>query len=107
MTDHHDLLLQQGEGNTDVLQAILEKLNETIACVRKLEEQVAAINSGFPAGDPESHRRYHETIIEDLAERRRLRQAIQEKTISGLIWAALVGLGATVWYGILARLGLK
>lgn len=48
------------------------------------------IDAAFPGGDPEGHRRYHETQIEILAEKRRLRIAIQEKTISGLVFAGII-----------------
>jgi hypothetical protein len=39
-------------------------------------------------------------MIETLAERKRLRLAIQEKTISGLVWAGLVALGFAVFHEI-------
>ncbi|MEQ1771785.1 MAG: hypothetical protein ABL879_18325 [Devosia sp.] len=90
--------------NSGLLHTILKKQDETLTRVSALEDQVTAINTGFPAGDPESHRRYHETIIEDLAERRKLRQAIQEKTISGLVWAFLLGCGTAIWNEIVKRL---
>ncbi len=51
----------------------------------------------FPGGDHVGHCRYHDIMIEQVEERRRLRQAIQEKTISGLVWAAIVGIGYSVW----------
>lgn len=59
--------------------------------------QVAALKAAFPGGDAGAHLRYHESLIERNAELRRLRVAIQEKTISGLIWAGIVGLGAVLW----------
>jgi len=31
---------------------------------RKLQADVSSISKGFPDGDPESHRRYHETVME-------------------------------------------
>lgn len=51
----------------------------------------------FPGGDHIGHCRYHTLMIENLEERRKLRMAVQEKTISGLVWAALVALGIAVW----------
>jgi hemerythrin len=62
------------------------------------QEQIIALQKAFPAEDAEGHRRYHEAIIEKTAEIRRLRQAIQEKTISGLIWAAIVWFGIAVFH---------
>jgi len=59
--------------------------------------ELGALRNAFPGGDIDGHRRAHETMIELLEERRKLRVAIQEKTISGLIWAAIVA-GATAVY---------
>jgi len=59
--------------------------------------ELKALRQAFPGGDTEGHRRGHETMIELLEERRKLRIAVQEKTISGLIWAGLVA-GATAIY---------
>ena len=74
----------------------LEKsINELSEDVKMLSETVT---KAFPAGDIEGHRRYHEVMIEDIESRKRLTQAIIEKTISGLVWAAVVGIGIAVWH---------
>ncbi len=54
------------------------------------EAELSNIKRAFPNGDYDGHRRYHETMIEMLAEKRRLRMAVQEKTISGLVWSGIV-----------------
>ncbi len=59
----------------------------------------------FPGGDADSHRRYHDLMIRRNEEIRRLRIAIQEKTISGLIWAFIVFLGMCVWTFISSNKG--
>jgi hemerythrin len=64
------------------------------------------INLAFAGGDPAGHRRAHELIISNIEEKRRLRVAIQEKTISGLIWAAVLWLALAVWSQIKISLGL-
>ena len=74
--------------------------------ITDLTEQVAASMRGFPGKDADSHRRYHETMIEELAERRKLRMAIQEKTISGLVWALVLGLAWAIWHEVLRQLGV-
>ncbi len=51
----------------------------------------------FPGGDHVGHCRYHTLMIEHIEERRKLRMAVQEKTIAGLVWAGIVGLGLAVW----------
>jgi len=59
--------------------------------------------TAYPARDPDGHRRAHEDMIEDIAERRRLRRAIQEKTISALVWSLLLVLGISVWQYLLSQ----
>lgn len=51
----------------------------------------------FPGGDHVGHCRYHVLMIEDIDAKKRLRQAVQEKTISGLVWSALVAGALAVW----------
>ena len=57
----------------------------------------------FPGGDHVGHCRYHDLMIEQLHDRKRLIRAIQEKTISGLVWAAVVGGGAALWFWFKAQ----
>lgn len=63
----------------------------------EINSRLKKVEDAFPAGDAEGHRRYHETQIEILGERRRLRIAIQEKTISALIWSGIVGIIMWLW----------
>lgn len=51
----------------------------------------------FPGGDHVGHCRYHTLMIEEIESRKKLRQALTEKTLTGLVWAGLVGLGFAVW----------
>jgi len=80
-----------------VLHQIDEHASETNLRLGSMEAKLDRVAGAFPASDFEGHRRYHETMIEMLAERRRLRIAIQEKTISGAIWAGIVFLGVASW----------
>lgn len=82
--------------------ALSEDAIAIIAAVREttgdLEKQLAAVKArqdelfeGFPDGDPESHRRYHESIIE-------WRELRNKMVKEALIHAAKVGgLGAIGW----------
>lgn len=85
----------------NLLQTIEQNQRQTLQRVEKLETRLeqhsetsksnhAAVLAAFPANDPDGHRRFHETQILMLEEKRQLRKAIQEKTISGLIWAGIV-----------------
>lgn len=70
-----------------------------------LENKLDTMRTAFPAGDIEGHKRYHQTMIDMLDERRKLRMAIQEKTVSGLIWAGIVGTSLAVWHELSRALG--
>jgi len=94
---------EQQIGNPAVVMVLKQIDAHQVECSERMgsvEKKLDSVISGFSNGDFEGHRRYHDTIIEMLAERRRLRIAIQEKTISGLIWAAIVMLGAAVAHEI-------
>jgi hypothetical protein len=87
-------------------QSELEAIADThvVHVVRQLADahheltiRVAAVENGFPGGDAEGHRRAHETMIEELEEKRKLRRAVQEKTISGLVWMFVVACGTALW----------
>lgn len=96
-------------GNIAVVRALRQMDKHQLETVEKIDslgkdinKKLDIISSAFPSSDFEGHRRYHETVIELLAERRRLRIAIQEKTISGLIWVGIVGMGTAVWHGVVS-----
>lgn len=61
---------------------------------KDLEQRFA---EAFPGGDHRGHCRYHTIMIEQLEERRRLRRAVLEKSISGLVWAGMVFVGLAAW----------
>lgn len=84
----------------NIEDSILLEQNSLINHISKTKLDISNIISGFPSTDPESHRRYHETQISILEEKRKLRIAIQEKTISGLVWSTIVFLGIAIWNAI-------
>lgn len=66
----------------------IDRINDT---QRDLQSAVKEIASGFPGGDPDAHRRYHETIIEWRELRNRMVK-------DALIHAAKVGgVGGACW----------
>ena len=73
--------------------------------VNKLEARVDTIEEAFPAGDFSGHRRAHQALIDDVESRKKLRQAIIEKTISGLIWSGILWIGLAAWHELQRRLG--
>lgn len=58
---------------------------------KQIQADVSALRDGFPDGDPDSHRRYHESIIE-------WRELRNQMVRSALMQAAKVGgVGAIGW----------
>lgn len=96
-----DELVDEIVGMSNDIHEILQKQDQFAEDLAELKEK---LEKGFVAGDVEGHRRWHELQIRKVEEVRRLRIAIQEKTISGLIWAAIITLGSLLWSGVKARL---
>lgn len=69
----------------------LSDMKKTLAEIKEL------IKSGFPFGDLDAHRRVHESYIEDAEARKKLKAAIIEKTLAGLLWAGLAAVALAVW----------
>ena len=61
----HDFTSQDGKHLAEIMQRFAAKQDALCAQVEGLTLQVAASMRGFPGSDAESHRRYHETMIEE------------------------------------------
>lgn len=92
---------------SDGVHALIKSEDERENRVRDLEVAVQKLYGAFPSGDIDGHRRYHDLIITQTEEYRQLRVAIREKTLGGLVWAAIVGIAALLWYGFLHMIGTK
>jgi hypothetical protein len=87
MTDERLDSLERYRDDNDRWKAVMEK----------------RFAEAFLGGDHVGHCRYHALMIEGIEEHRRLRRAILEKTISGLVWSAIVGGGAALWFWFKAQ----
>lgn len=95
-----------GESLVQVIEEIRDGQNLMLERQEQMDERLTDISNAFPAGDIDGHKRYHEAIIRSYEERRRLRIAIQEKTISGLFWVVVLGTGTCIVNEIKRRLGI-
>lgn len=91
-----------GDALVEVLSDIKECQNKMATKINGMRGEIesaleAHINKAFAGGDAEGHRRAHEAMINLIEEKRRLRVAIQEKTISGLIWAGIMFVGLAIF----------
>lgn len=77
-----------------------ETCPDSFAKIANVERRLSAVETAFPTEDFAGHKRYHEQMIERNEELRRLRRAIQEKTVAGLLWAAIVWLGIAALHEI-------
>jgi len=64
---------------------------------RRQEDIEKRFAEAFPGADHVGHCRYHDLMIEGIDAKKRLREAIMQKTIAGLVWGAMIGLGLAVW----------
>lgn len=86
----------------EALVEVIENMADDIHEIRKSMEDL--VKTAFPNGDVIGHSSYHKAMIDRNEELRRLRRAVEEKTLSGLIWAFLVFLGLCVFNYVI---GLK
>jgi len=63
----------------------------------ELGHKIDAFINAFPEGDFEGHRRYHEEMIQQMEDRRKLRQEIIYHLAKSSTWAALVGLAVVLY----------
>lgn len=89
-----------GESNPDQLMTG-ERLDSLERWRDDVEQRFA---EAFPGGDHMGHCRYHTLMIERTEEIRRLRNAVIEKTIAGLVWAGVLALGLAIWQWVRTNL---
>lgn len=81
-----------------VLNQIDKHAQETNQRLFSIETKMDVVASAFPARDFEGHRRYHQSLIDVLEERRAFYRSLKEKTITGLVWATVVWIGVAAWH---------
>ena len=63
----------------------------------RIEELDATLKSGFPNGDPDIHRKDHETKIRLDNEKAELYKSVREKVITSGVWGMFVLLAMAIW----------
>lgn len=63
----------------------------------QLKDLDGLIRSGFPNGDPVTHRLVHETYIKEAESRSLMWRDVKTKIIGGALWAALVAIALASW----------
>ncbi len=76
------------------------KIAAMLSTQQQLQADMAAMRQGFPDGDPDSHRRYHESIIEWRELRNRMvREALVKAAQAGAV-GALGWVAYAVWMAL-------
>ena len=83
-----------------------EQQDQRTALQREIMALSAAVKTGFPDGDLDGHRRYHELLIEEALERKKMRSAIFIHVAKSSTWALILGLLAVLWIGFKKKLGI-
>lgn len=99
-----------GQEENVIMKMMIEQNNRfekmSAALIKHIETEESAIKkfmSAFPEGDLEGHRRYHQLLIEEAEDRKKMRQAIITKSTVSLIWVLLCALGAAFWAWIVQQ----
>ena len=62
-----------------------------------LTDKVDGLYKAFPSGDVDAHCRYHQFLIDEQAEMKRLVAAVKEKFIITLLWSLFITLVLACW----------
>lgn len=74
---------------------------------QELTEATSRFALAFPEGDPDGHRRYHETQIAYMQSRIKFWEELRNKTLIGIVWMFLLAAGGAALEYAKIKLGLK
>lgn len=77
--------------NTSSLEVVQRELQVVI-------ERVDDLAKGFPGGDWEGHRRYHEAVIRKMEARTKFYDDLRADLAKKGLWAILVMISTAVWF---------
>lgn len=72
--------------------------------IKVLTDRVDDLARGFPNGDPDGHRIYHEASIKRIEARTRFYEALRAELAKQGVWSLIVFLGAAIVYYIKSKL---
>lgn len=80
--------------NESQIQADIKELSYSM---KELARSINGLKDAFPGGDLAGHKQAHELMMEEVRDRKRLIQAIKEKTLAALVWSVMAGIAVAVW----------
>lgn len=72
--------------------------------IKMLTERVDDLAKGFPNGDPDGHRLYHEATIKKIEARARFYEDLRAELAKKGIWSLIILIGAALWFYLKAKL---
>ena len=72
--------------------------------IKVLTDRVDDLTRGFPNGDPDGHRIYHEASIKRIEARTRFYEALLAELAKQGLWSLIIFVGAAVVYYIKSKL---
>jgi len=97
-------LLAEVRSFTTCQHAMREELRER---ARSEETRLDVLIKAFSNDDPRGHREYHDALIAAAQQRVKIRQAVIEKSLTGLIWVGVVWVAYAIWQAFRHALGLN
>lgn len=72
--------------------------------IKVLTDRVDDLTRGFPNGDPDGHRLYHEASIKRIEARTRFYEALRAELAKQGLWSLIVFMGAALIYYVKSKL---
>jgi hypothetical protein len=92
-----DEIGQRHTENTSTLEVVEDKLNV-------LFDRVDDLAKGFPDGDWEGHRRYHEAVIKKMEARTKFYDDLRGDLAKKGLWAVILTMAAAIWFFLKSKL---
>ena len=83
--------------NTSSLEVVQKELKVVI-------DRVDDLAKGFPGGDWDGHRMYHEAVIKKMEARTKLYEELRAEIAKKGLWALILALGGAVWFYLKSKL---
>lgn len=80
---------------------LVEVIDGMAMDIHNIKQNMDRFLTAFPNGDIDGHREYHRIMIERNRELRHISSVIREKTVVGLVWMIIIGIGISIWHELI------
>ncbi|WP_343666332.1 hypothetical protein [Paraburkholderia tropica] len=106
MEGHEQIVRAIDELRSDIEQRHSENVTSLGVTELKLDEvirRVDDLHKAFPGGDPDGHRRYHESLIERAEARTKFYNELRAELAKKGLWALLALISVALWQYLKSR----